>query len=96
MRGSKRYLAFKLDKKLSKDDAKTKINKLFKEQVGILGLAKADARLVGNLFEGNQGVIAVSPKYIQELIFSLALSENPKIETVGVSGVIKKTKRFLK
>ena len=96
MRESKRYLAFNFDQKLPKDDAKIKINKLFKDTVGFIGMAKADLRLVGNLFVGNKGVIAVSPKYVQELIFSLALSDNPRIETLGVSGVINKTKRFLK
>ena len=95
LKESKRYIVFELDKKLSKDDAKKQIDKLFKEMVGSIGLAKADARLIGSYFNGTNGVVAVSPKFVQEMIVSLSLSEDPKINTLGVSGILNKTKKFL-
>lgn len=95
MKESRRYLAFHIDKRLQFEDAKSKIDKLFKEQVGTLGMARANLKLIENLFEGDKGVIAVSPNFVNELVFSLALSEDPRFKTLGVSGVVNKTKRFL-
>ena len=95
MKESNRYLAFQTDKRIPFKDIKLKIDKLFKEQVGSIGLAKANLKLIENLFQGNKGVITISPKFVNELIFSLALSEDPKFQTLGVSGIDNKTKRFL-
>ena len=95
MKESRRYLVFQTDKKIEFEDARSMVDKLFKEQVGTLGKAKANLKLIENLFEGDKGVIGVSPKFVNELIFSLALSEDPRFQTLGVSGIVNKTKRFL-
>ena len=95
LRISKRYVAFSVDKKLHAKEAGELIDKLFKRWYGEVGMARADVRLVAEKFDGNSGVIAVAPGHVQGLMFALSSSENPRFSTLGVSGMINKTKRFL-
>ena len=68
--------------------------------IGILGYAKAGPLFVetGKIKKKSYFIISVTTKYIDKVKASVSLIREPSLSfrCVGVSGTIKKSKRFLK
>ena len=103
-RDKRRYLVFRI---LSKNNFTLKqttetINKALKDFIGILGVAGAGTRIITKRWsqKTQTGIIMVNNKYLNELKASLTLitkinNKTTTIQSRGVSGILKKTKRFL-
>ena len=103
-RDKRRYLVFRI---LSKNDFTLKqtseaINNNLKDFIGTLGVAGAGIRVLSKRWsqKTQTGIIMVNNKYLNELKASLTLitkvnNKAATIKSLGVSGILKKTKRFL-
>ena len=103
-RDKRRYLVFQI---LSKNNFTLKqtsesINDTLKDFIGILGVAGAGIRILTKRWsqKTQKGIIMINNKYLNELKASLTLitkinNKSATIQSLGVSGILKKTKRFL-
>jgi ribonuclease P/MRP protein subunit POP5 len=101
----KRYLAFEVISKEKMDNFSSISSAVLaktKEFLGELGLAKAGIWLLPDKWNSSRqtGIIRVSHKYLNELKTSLALIKNIDnsqviFRSIGVSGMLNKTKRFM-
>lgn len=63
--------------------------------VGELGVAKAGIIILRERYKNNIGIIRVNNKYVKEVKMALSLVKDIKIDVLGVSGILNKTKRFI-
>jgi len=88
------------DGKDSKELSFTGVKKIIQDNVlrflGELEMAKANIYVMDD-FKYKKGIIKVNNKYVDKVRSSLILIKSPVIQTVGVSGTIKKARlKFLK
>jgi len=99
LREKRHYIVLTVEGKINEDKAKEIINKAILDFIGILGYAKAGPLFVetGKIKKKSYFIISVTTKYVDKVKASLALIDEPNLVfgTVGVSGTIKKSKRFL-
>lgn len=93
LREKRHYLIIKprAKKETSEKELKEKIEKVILNFIGIFGYAKA-----GPLFielKKNYAIVSITTKYVS--LVKAALSLTNELECVGVSGTIKKVRRFL-
>ena len=100
LREKRHYLVLKAETKKQIDDKKIKeiINKAILRFIGILGYANAGPLFVEikNHNKKTYVILSVTTKYVDHVKAAIALISKPFITCVGVSGTIKKSKRFLK
>lgn len=92
LREKRHYLVIKPKSKqeMSEKELHEKIDKAILDFIGIFGYAKA-----GPLFievKRNYVIVSITTKYVKSIKAALALSD---LECVGVSGAIKKVRRFI-
>ena len=97
LKEKKRYIVFEIkgEHKIDFNDVKKEIDTKMLKFLGELGYGKAGLMIVeGN---GNKGIIKVNNKHVDEARTALALvkdlnDEKVVIQTLGVSGILKKAK----
>lgn len=103
LREKKRYIMFKVisNKSVSFSEVKKAIRANSKEFMGELLLGRAGLSFVDKWDQRNQvGIIRINHKYVDHLrtVFCLTKKigrKNVIIHSLGVSGILKKTKRFV-
>ncbi len=100
LREKRHYLVLIVEGKAQEDKIKEIINKAILDFIGVLGYAKAGPLFVetGKIKNKIYFIISVTTKYVDKVKASLALIHEPSLSfrCVGVSGTIKKSRRFLK
>ena len=102
LREKRHYIVIMVEcKKVDEDKCKEIINKAILDFLGILGYAKAGPIFVETgKINTKKGyfIISVTTKYVDKVKASLALIHEPGLffRCVGVSGTLKKSRRFLK
>ena len=98
LREKNRYLAYKVNckEKLEFSEVRKAVQKACFSFMGQLGMARAGVYVM-NEWKNNKGIIKVNNKYLNELHASLVFVNKIKgkdvmIESIGVSGILKKTK----
>ena len=103
-RDKRRYLVFRIlsENNFTLKQSTEAINNALKNLIGILGVAGAGIRTLTKRWsqKTQTGVIMINHKYLNELKASLTLitkvnNKAATIQSLGVSGILKKTKRFL-
>ncbi|MAF35634.1 hypothetical protein CL622_00770 [archaeon] len=94
MRESNRYVVFNLKNKTTYPTIKETITSTLTQQIGELGLASSNLKIIENKFNGRRGIIKIAPTHTNQLIFALSLNKDPRFTILGISGILKKTKRF--
>lgn len=100
LREKRHYIIIFVEGKSEEEKVKEIINKAILSFIGILGYAKAGPIFVETEKINNKKIyfiISVTTKYIDKVKASLALIHEPELffRCVGVSGTLKKSKRFL-
>ena len=98
LRENNRYLVYKVncDVKIALEQVKEAINKACLKLMGEIAMAKANVYVMKD-FKNNKGIVKVNNKYLNELHASLLFVDNingrkANVESVGVSGTIKKAR----
>lgn len=90
LREKRHYLVIKSKQEMSEKELHEKIDKTILDFIGIFGYAKA-----GPLFielKKDYAIVSITTKFVEQVKAALALSD---MECVGVSGTIKKVRRFV-
>ena len=104
LKEKKRYLAFEVisDEKLNFNQIQKQIIYKTKELIGNLGAAKAGINILKETWNSKKqkGIIRVNNKYVHQLKSSFLFinkidGKNAIIKSIGLSGVIKKTKKLI-
>ncbi|UZE94165.1 MAG: hypothetical protein IB618_01155 [Candidatus Pacearchaeota archaeon] len=99
LREKRHYIVITIEGKSNEDKVKEIINKAILDFIGILGYAKAGPLFVetGKINKKIYFIVSVTTKYVDKVKTSLALidEKNLVFRCVGVSGTIKKSRRFL-
>ena len=104
LREKKRYLVYEViaTKKFEADEIEKSIKKAYLSSFGNINAAKAGIIFLNKNFdkEKQRGIIKVSNKCLENLRYSLALAKRIKnskviIRSVGCSGILNKTKKYL-
>ena len=99
LREKRHYLVLTANKTTIKEqDIKTLINEAIINFIGILGYAKAGVSFIeqGKTGESNPYfILSVLTKHVDAIKAALTLIKKPQIRCIGVSGTLKKSKRFL-
>ncbi len=90
LREKRHYLVIKSKKALSENELKEKIDKAVLDFIGIYGYAKAGVLFIE--LRKNYAIISITTKFVEQVKASLTLAD---LECVGVSGTIKKVRRFI-
>ncbi|MFH1209793.1 MAG: Rpp14/Pop5 family protein [archaeon] len=91
-----RYLVYSVSEDLSFNEVKKIIQNNILRFLGELEMAKANIRIMDD-FKYKKGIIKVDNKYTDKLRSSLILIKSPVIQTIGISGTLKKARlKFLK
>jgi RNase P/RNase MRP subunit POP5 len=88
-----RYVVFQVDKNEKADFTAVK-KAIITSALSFLGeleIAKSGFLILPD-WKNNQGIIKVSPKYVDKIRASLALVKKPAISTIKVSGTLKKAR----
>ncbi len=101
LRENRHYLIIIIEGKINTEKAKEVINKAILSFIGIIGYAKAGPIFVETGEINNKKIyfiVSVTTKYVDKVKASVALIHEPELffRCVGVSGTLKKSKRFLK
>ncbi len=100
LREKRHYIVLVVEGKINEDKTKEIINKAILDFIGILGYAKAGPLFVetGKIKKNIYFIISVTTKYVDKIKASFALIDEPNLffRCIGVSGTIKKSKRFLR
>ncbi len=90
------------DREIDEATLKDIINKAIINFIGVLGYAQAGPMFVESRVSGKTGkkiyfIISVTTKYVDKVKAAISLIDEPNLffRSVGVSGTIKKTRRFL-
>ena len=104
LRDKRRYVVFKVTTKFKPTfkQVSESINDSLKELIGTLGCAGAGIKILNEKWDlkNKIGIIMVNNKYVNELKMALAMinkinNKTANIQSLGVSGILKKTKRFI-
>ncbi len=102
LKEKKRYLVFEIisQKPLVRDISKELVTKV-QRILGVFDAAKAGLMSIRYNVNTQRGVMKVSNKYVEKLKVSLMLTnmlenQDVLVQSLGVSGVLKKTEKFLK
>jgi len=103
LRERKRYLAFKITPKGKISDFNAVKNSIMLSAaylIGEIGMAKANIRVLKEKFRENKGLIMVNHNYLDHLRAALALVKSIEsvpviVSSIGVSGIIKKTEKYI-
>ncbi|MGB9707730.1 MAG: hypothetical protein ACPLXC_00125 [Candidatus Pacearchaeota archaeon] len=90
LREKRHYLVIKSKKVLNENELKEKIDKAILDFIGIYGYAKAGVLFIE--LRKNYAIISIVTKLVDKVKASLTLTD---LECVGVSGTIKKVRRFI-
>lgn len=100
LKEKRHYIVFLVKTKKLDDEIKKIFDDAIINFIGILGYAKAGVMFVENikLKNKNFAVLSVMTKYVEYVKTALTLVDNSDFsaECVGVSGTLKKSRRFLK
>lgn len=91
LREKRHYLVIKPKHEMQEKELKEKIDKAILEFLGIYGYAKAGVLFIE--VKKNYGIISVTTKYVSLVKAALTFTD---LKCIGVSGTIKKVRRFLK
>lgn len=94
--GKKRYLVFKLKKNMDSESAHKLIYGQLLRCLGTFGLERVKYRFFNERYDKNNmiGIIRVSVESLNDVKRALFLIKHD-IMIIGISGIIKKTKRFI-
>ncbi len=90
LREKRHYLVIKPKEALNEKELHEKIDKAILDFIGIYGYAKAGVLFIE--LKRNYAIISITTKFVEPVKAALALSD---LDCVGVSGTIKKVRRFL-
>ena len=92
LREKRHYLIIqpKSKQELNEKELHEKIDKAILDFIGIFGYAKAGALFIE--LKKNYAIVSITTKFVEVVKAALALSD---LECVGVSGTIKKVRRFI-
>jgi len=92
LKEDKRYLVLLL--KAESKDVKEQIENSILKFIGILGYAKANPMIIetGKKQEKDYAILSINREYLDKVKVSLSLAG---IRCIGVSGTVKKSRRFL-
>jgi len=93
LKEDKRYLILLL-KAEAKETAREQIENSILKFIGILGYAKANPMVIetGKKKENDYAILSINREYLEKVKVSLSLAG---IRCIGVSGTVKKSRRFL-
>ena len=95
LREKNRYIAYKVSRDLGFNEVKEIIEENALRFLGELEMAKANIMIMD--YKKSKGIIKVNNKYTDKLRAALILIKEPIIETIGVSGTLKKARlKYLK
>src|SRR3989344_714651 len=88
-----RYLAYEIkdNRKYTLDEIKNEMKKTILQFLGEFEYAKANILILDD-FKKNKGIIKVNNKYVDKTRVALMLIRNFIVETIGVSGTLKKAR----
>lgn len=93
LREKRHYIVF-----ISAEPCEEDIKKAILDFIGTLEYAKAGPLFIagGKADDGVYLVVSIVTKYVDSVKAAVALIKKPRVRCIGVSGTIKKAKRFLK
>jgi len=94
----KRHYIVVISEDKSERETKEIIDRAILDFIGTLGYAKAGPLFIESCKADDKVyfIISVVTKYVDSVKAAVALIKKPRVQCVGVSGTIKKAKRFLK
>lgn len=109
LREKRHYLVIRVENVLNEDEVRKAISKAILDFIGIYGYAQAVPLFIetGKMKKEKEqergkkenvfyAIVSATTKYIDLIKASLTLITNPKMSCIGVSGTIKKSRRFLR
>ncbi|MCX8194427.1 MAG: ribonuclease P [Candidatus Pacearchaeota archaeon] len=103
LREKRHYLVIEVENVRSEEEARKAVSKAILDFIGIYGYAKAGPLFVetGKINrektqENFYTIVSATTKYVDLIKASLALVMEPRMTCIGVSGTIKKSRRFLR
>ena len=90
LKEKRHYLVIKPEKSMSEKELKEKIEKAILDFIGILGYANSGPLFVE--LKKDYAIVSITTKYVDKIKAALTLAN---LRCVGVSGTIKKVRRFL-
>lgn len=105
LREKRHYLVIKVENISTEEEVRKVISKAILDFIGVYGYAKAGPLFIEigkmkkemtteeNVF---YAIVSATTKYVNLIKASLTMAGKPKMSCIGVSGTIKKSRRFLR